>query len=471
MAPFDLTNLSNEPVRTRNGVDTPERLRIAVVGSGIAGMSAAWLLSRRHDVTVYEREPRLGGHSNTVEVAGAAGPVAVDTGFIVYNELNYPNLTALFRHLEVPTQPSDMSFAASIDGGRFEYAGTDLNGLLGQRRNVVRPRFWRMMRDLLRFYREAPEALEDPDSADMTLGGYLDRGGYGAPFVRDHLLPMAAAIWSTPAIGMRDYPLASFVRFCDNHGLLQVSDRPRWRTVTGGSRAYVEKLTAAYRDGVHLATPAARIMRARDQVLVVDASGRAQAFDHVVVAAHADEALALLDRPSEAERRLLGAFRYQPNEAVLHSDPALMPLRRRVWSSWNYLSRAGDDGCQAVSVSYWMNRLQDLDPSLPLFVSLNPLMPPADGTVHARFTYTHPMFDSRAAAAQRGLWSLQGQQRTWFCGSYFGDGFHEDGLQAGLAVAEALGGLRRPWRVENESGRIHLPADAAAPAPAREVAA
>lgn len=456
MALFDHDLLD---ARSRRLPPVPDgrRLRVAVIGGGIAGMSAAWLLSGRHDVTVFEREGQLGGHSNTVEVSGPTGPVAVDTGFIVYNEVNYPNLTALFRHLGVATQASDMSFAASLDDGRFEYAGSDLDGLFGQRRNLVRPRFWRMLRDLLRFYREAPATLDDPGSVALTLGAYLDREGYGEPFIRDHLLPMAAAVWSTPALRMRDYPLAAFVRFCDTHGLLRLTERPQWRTVTGGSRRYVEELTAAYRDNVRGATPAVRLVREAGGVVVVDPSGARQAFDHAVVAAHADDALALLDDPTVAERRLLGAFRYQPNETVLHSDAALMPRRRRVWSSWNYLARSDDNGQDAVGVTYWMNRLQNLDPALPLFVSLNPAVEPAPATVHARMTYTHPMSDAASAAAQKDLWSLQGDRRTWFCGSYFGAGFHEDALQSGLAVAEVLGGVRRPWRVEDESGRIHLP--------------
>jgi predicted NAD/FAD-binding protein len=427
-------------------------LDIAVIGTGIAGMSAAWLLAGNHHVTVYERADRPGGHSNTVEVEGPVGPVAVDTGFIVYNEPAYPNLTALFRHLGVATTPSDMSFAVSLRNGELEYGGTDLRGLFAQRRNLLRPRFWRMIRDLLRFYREAPR--DRPTlPADLTLRGYLEDRGYGPALAQDHLLPMAAAIWSTPAGAAGDQPAANFIRFCENHGLLQVSDRPVWRTVTGGSRRYVERLTASYRDAIRLNCGARRVQRLTDGVLVVD-------HDHVVIAAHADQALALLADPTPAEAALLGAIRYGANTAVLHTDASLMPHRRAVWSSWNYLGGDADD---RPSVTYWMNRLQGLSAVGPLFVSLNPRRPPDPALVLRTENYAHPILDTAAAAAQRRLWSLQGVQRTWFCGAWFGAGFHEDGLQSGLAVAEQLGGVRRPWQVPNESGRIHL-GDPAPPA-------
>jgi len=426
-------------------------LKIAVIGTGISGLSAAWLLSRRHDVTVYERASRPGGHSNTVEITAADRAIPVDTGFIVYNPKNYPNLTALFEHLGVATKPSDMSFGVSLDGGRLEYAGTDLLGLFAQKRNLVRPRFLSMLRDLLRFYREAPAAdLADPS---ITLGDYLRAGNYGEAFCRDHLLPMAAAIWSAPPQAMLDYPAASFIRFHANHGLLQIADRPEWRTVDGGSREYVRKLTAAFADRVRLDCAATSVRRTGDGVLVRDAQGRDARFDHVVVATHADQALTLLaDRDSD-ERDLLGAFRYSHNLAVLHTDARFMPRRRSAWSSWNFI---GDrDAESGVCVTYWMNRLQSL-PGPDLFVTLNPAQPPHAGTLLHSEIYEHPMFDTRAIQAQSRLWSLQGRGKVWFCGAYFGAGFHEDGLQAGLAVAEALGGVRRPWTVANESGRIHI---------------
>ncbi|MGF1641823.1 MAG: NAD(P)/FAD-dependent oxidoreductase [Rhodospirillales bacterium] len=437
-----------------------------MVGTGIAGMSAAWLLSRRHTVTVFERDERVGGHANTVDVAGPAGPVAVDTGFIVYNERNYPNLTALFDHLGVATKASDMSFAASIDDGDLEYAGTSLAGLFAQPRNIVRPRFWRMLGDIRRFYRDGPSLLREPGGETLSLGQYLDGGGYSHAFVYNHLLPMAAAIWSTAVADMRDHPAAAFIRFCSNHGLMQVSGRPQWRTVDGGSREYVRPLTAPYADRIRLGAKIRTIRRDPRGVTIDHESGRTERFDHVVIATHADQALRLLDDPSAQERRLLGSFGYTRNVAVLHSDPALMPKRRRVWSSWNYLSRRGEDGSSRVAVSYWMNRLQRLDDRLPLFVTLNPHRDPADRSVVKAFAYDHPSYDLAAADAQRSLWTLQGVRNTWFCGSYFGAGFHEDALQAGLAVAEQLGGTRRPWRVAGESDRI-----AVGPSPIVEAAA
>jgi predicted NAD/FAD-binding protein len=421
-------------------------MEIAVVGSGIAGLSAAWLLSRRHRVALYESECRPGGHSNTIDVAG----VAVDTGFIVYNEATYPNLTALFAHLGVRTKASEMSFAVSMDGGDLEYAGTDLGGLFAQRRNIFRPRFWSMLRDLHRFYRDAPRHVADL-SPSTTLGEFLDAHGYGEAFQQDHLLPMAAAIWSGSAASVRDYPALHFVRFCDNHGLLRFTGRPVWRTVDGGSREYVNKLLAQISE-TRLGRAARSVRRQFGSVVVRDSSGNEQAFDHVVLACHADQALAVLDDPTDDETTLLGAFGYTRNRAVLHSDASLMPSRRSVWASWNYLGRRGCT--DELVVTYWMNRLQGLTNAPPLFMTLNPIQEPASATVLWEEVYHHPRFDADAMRAQSSLWSLQGQRRTWFCGAYFGAGFHEDGLQSGLAVAEQLGGVRRPWSVPNESGRI-----------------
>jgi predicted NAD/FAD-binding protein len=419
---------------------------IAVVGSGIAGLSAAWLLSQRHRVTLYESAARPGGHSNTVEVGG----VPVDTGFIVYNQATYPNLTALFAYLGVPTKPSEMSFAVSLEGGGLEYAGTDLFGLFAQRRNLIRPRFWSMLRDLRRFYRDAPEHARSL-SPHTSLGVFLDAHGYGEAFQKDHLLPMAAAIWSASADSLRDYPALHFIRFCDNHGLLKFTDRPVWRTVDGGSREYVKKLLAGIGE-TRLGHPARSIRRDVDSVVVRDATGNEQTFDDVVLACHADQALALLENPDPDETSLLGAFGYTKNRAVLHGDPRFMPRRRSVWASWNYLG--GRDHADELHVTYWMNRLQGLTGAPPLFVTLNPAMEPSPETVLHEEIYDHPRFDTGAMRAQEALWSLQGRRRTWFCGAYFGAGFHEDGLQSGLAVAEQLGGVRRPWTVPNESGRI-----------------
>lgn len=424
------------------------KLEVAVVGSGISGLSAAWLLSKRHRVTLYEADSRLGGHSNTVNVEG----VAVDTGFIVYNEATYPNFSALLDQLGVATKPTKMTFAVSLDDGRLEYSGTSLTGLFAQPRNLVSFRFWEMLRDLLRFYREAPRAGDE--IGDISLDAYLDACGYGTAFRVDHLYPMAAAIWSTPASEIGEYPARAFIRFCENHGLLQLVNRPLWRTLTGGSRAYVEKLAQAIPE-IRANAPILGVRRHPDGVEIVSARGEARRFDQVVLATHADQALAMLADPAPEEERLLGAFDYCGNSAVLHSDPTLMPRRRRVWSSWNYLS--SDRGnSRKLSVTYWMNSLQALPNARPMFLTLNGRRPVREDSIRYTVEYSHPVFNARALNAQRRLGSLQGQRNTWFCGAYFGAGFHEDGLQSGLAVAEALGGCPRPWVVANESGRISV---------------
>jgi predicted NAD/FAD-binding protein len=431
-------------------------LDIAVIGIGISGMAAAWLLSQRHRVTVFEKDRRIGGHTHTVEVASPQGQLPVDTGFIVYNDRNYPNLAALFDHLGVATRESEMSFAVSLDDGRLEYSATGLGTLFAQKRNLMRPRFWAMLRDLLRFYRAAPYLLDDPGHDALTLGDYLERHHYSRAFIEDHLLPMAAAIWSAPMRTIRDHPAASFVRFCQNHGLLSLGTRPLWRTVTGGSREYVSRLTAPYADRVRLDSSVRALRRQNGQVLVLDRHGKVERFDHVVIAAHADEALAMLEWPSPEEERLLGSFRYERNLAILHSDASLMPRRRAVWSSWNYLGARNPQGERQLCVSYWMNRLQSIPGPREWFVTLNPHRAPSQDSIAGSYLYDHPIYDAETPRAQHELWRLQGRGNVWFCGAYFGAGFHEDGLQAGLAVAEALGGVRRPWRVANESGRIHL---------------
>ena len=431
-------------------------LDIAVVGSGISGLACAWLLAGRHRVTLFEAADRLGGHCNTVMVPGPDGPRPVDTGFIVYNEQTYPNLTALFRHLRVPTQPSDMSFAVSLDDGALEYAGTDLAGLFAQRRNLIRPRFWAMLRDLLRFYRTAPAARAAMAQEGITLGDWLDRERFGPAFQEDHLLPMAAAIWSATPGDMRAHPAAAFVRFCETHGLLTLRGRPAWRTVTGGSRSHVAALTAPLAGRIRRDTPVRHVVPVAGGVVLHSLRQPPERFDQVVIATHADQALAMLPAADARERAVLGAFRYSRNLAVLHSDAGLMPRRRGVWASWNYLGRRG--GTAPPCVTYWMNRLQSLPADRDLFVTLNPPRPPRAGTLLHTERYDHPVFDAAALAAQPALWSLQGRRRVWFCGAHFGAGFHEDGLQAGLAVAEALGGVRRPWTVADESGRIALPA-------------
>ncbi len=430
--------------------------RVAIIGSGISGMAAAWLLSYSADVTLFEAEDRPGGHSNTVDVKTPDGDVPVDTGFIVYNELNYPNLKALFEYLDVPTEASDMSFAASLNSGGFEYSGSNLGTMLGQRSNIVSLRFWMMLKDIVRFYRWAQQTETSQVSSEMSLGDFLDARGYSTSFIEDHILPMGAAIWSTTAGEMRDYPLGAFIAFFKNHGLVNLGERPAWRTVSGGSREYVRRLLADFDGKIRLSSPVERVVRLPGAVEVTPKGGAPELFDHVVIASHANQALNILDTGFDDERNLLGAFSYTANEAVLHSDVNLMPKRKRVWSSWNYISDGISDGSHQLCVTYWMNKLQNLKTPEQLFVTLNPIREIDESKVHARFDYEHPLFDARAMAAQKEMWRVQGRGGVWFCGAHFGSGFHEDGIQSGLAVAEAISGVKRPWSVENESGRIHL---------------
>ena len=442
---------------------------IAVVGSGISGLSAAWLLSHTHRVTLIEADARPGGHSNTVDCEVDGVDVAVDTGFIVYNPPAYPNLTALFRHLEVPTAPSNMTFSVSMGKGAYEYAGSGLAQVVGQAGNLLSLGHWRMIRDIPRFFKTTLAKLPSL-SEDLTIAQFLKAEGYSDYFLERHLLPMAGAIWSAAPGDMRDYPAKAFLQFFNNHGLLKITNRPLWRTVKGGSREYVSRLIRSGTFETRLRTPVAAIRRHADGVTIRAVNGEEQGYDDVVIAAHADQALSILADASDEERRLLSCFRYSRNRAILHRDPGLMPRRRRLWSSWNYLSELPPYSATTSAVTYWMNKLQPLPVDSPLFVSLNPLVEPRMEKVLAEFDYAHPIFDPAAMAAQKELWKIQGTRRTWFCGAYWGSGFHEDGIQAGLAAAEALGGVRRPWSVQDESGRIHLEPPNAEIVPATEVA-
>jgi predicted NAD/FAD-binding protein len=420
------------------------RLSVAVVGSGISGSAAAWALRDVHDVTLYEKAPRAGGHTATVEVDYDGRRIAVDTGFIVYNEPNYPNLTALFATLGVETHPSSMSFSLSLDQGALEWRGGPFTSLFAQKRNMFRPSFLLMLREILRFNRTC---LADRDAgrlSAMSIGEYLDWRGFSPGFTNNYLMPMAAAIWSAPTAKMLEFPADHFIQFFDNHRLVYSSPHP-WRSVTGGSRVYLDKLLAPLGDRLKLGRGIRAIRRDGRKVHLTEDDGTVRVYDKVIIAAHSDQTLALLVDPTEEERNVLSAVPYKPNRVILHRDAALMPKRRKVWASWNYL-RSSAPGAEAqVAVTYWMNSLQAIDPACPLFVTLNPEREPDPRLVFAEFTYDHPQFDARSVDAQRRLRTLQGNVGTYFAGAWTGYGFHEDGLSSGLAAAEALGGVV-PWR-------------------------
>ncbi len=437
-----------------------ERTKIAVIGSGVSGLSAAWLLSQRHQVVLFEADDRLGGHVNTVTVETRDGPTSIDTGFIVYNAPNYPNISALFAYLDIATTETEMSFSVSMRAGAYEYSGSGFGGFFGQRRNLLNPAHWRVLKDIARFFKSA-EQKSQTLSDDVTLGAFLERERYSRAFIDHHILPMAGAIWSAKTTDMLDYPARSFISFYANHGLLQFKDRPLWRTVEGGSRTYVEAIIRDSALDIRQATKINKVVRNASGVEVIDDDGVSWLFDQVVIATHADQALDMLATPAREEAKLLKAFGYQKNRAVLHRDHSAMPKRRAVWASWNYMQAEGKND-QPLCVTYWMNSLQKLSTREDLFVTLNPTFEIDENKVDGVFDYTHPLFSTAARRAQATLWQLQGKNRTWFCGSYFGHGFHEDGLQSGLAVAEQLGGVRRPWRVKSESGRISLPSSNAA---------
>ena len=410
-------------------------MKIAVVGTGISGMVAARHLAEEHDVTVFEAAPYLGGHTNTLDVDEDGRTLAVDTGFIVFNEKTYPAFCALMRELGVAWKPSDMSFSVKNEASGREYNGTSLNGMLAQRTNALRPSFWRMVRDILRFYREAPAVL-DADDDTTTLGEFLERGRYSRAFIEDHLSPMGAAVWSARPEGMRAFPLRFLVQFFHNHGFLQVEDRPQWLVIDGGSRSYVEPLMRPLAGRVRLNTPVVRVRRVERQagtgVELRTKDGEEAVFDRVVLATHSDQSLRMLADATPLERELLGAFGYERNDAVLHTDAALMPRRRRAWASWNY--HVTDPPSERSTVTYWMNKLQGLDARREYFVTLNRSDSVDPSKVLRRIAYQHPIFTTQAVAAQKRHAEIDGVHGVHFCGAYWRWGFHEDGVQSALAV-------------------------------------
>lgn len=414
--------------------------RIAIVGTGISGLGAAYALKDTADITVFEARKRLGGHAHTMTIDYAGEPVNVDVGFIVYNTLNYPNLVGLFDALGVATEQSCMSFSL-CDPGKLEWASF-ASGFFAQKRNLFSPRFHRFWRTILNFNDVARAELAEGTLADTTLGAWLDRHGYDDYFRENYVLPMAAAIWSTPERGILDYPARSFFQFFDNHRLMH-KDRPKWRTVTGGSKTYVSQIAALLGDRVRTGAPVRSIRPFGPRVRLEFGEGETQVFDEVILACHSDQARALLGEAYGEQRFLLGSVRYRPNSVYLHRDPTQMPKRRAAWASWNVRKQESEDVC----LTYWMNRLQNLPNSRPLFITLNPVEAPSPDETFARFSFDHPQFDGAAEAAVRGLKRLQGRAGLWFAGAWMGRGFHEDGLRSGLSAALSLGG-RVPWTPE-----------------------
>ncbi len=417
-------------------------MKIAIIGTGISGLGTAYLLHQAYDITVYETNEYIGGHSRTVEVGTPEGTVPVDTGFIVFNHRNYPLLTALFTHLDVPIAKSDMSFGVSIDGGWLEYGTQRLRNVFAQKHNLFRPAFWRMVADILRFNKQAIRYLEEEDA--ITLGQCLDELNVGTWFREYYLLAMGGAIWSTPLAQMMDFPAKTFIRFFDNHGLLTVNDQPQWYTVRGGSREYVQRLSAPFKEQIRLNCGVRNVVRHADHIDVHDTQGNVMSYDQVVFACHSDQAIAMLDQPTRQEQESIGNIRYQSNEMVLHSDTRFMPDRKAAWASWVYLSEGRKDANPVVSLSYWMNNLQPLGTDIPIIVTLNPGSQPEPSLIHDRYQFEHPVFDRRAINAQSRLAELQGQHRTWYCGAWQRYGFHEDGLMSAVQMAEKLG-VSVPW--------------------------
>lgn len=414
-------------------------MKLALVGTGIAGMTAAHVLHRDHDLTIFEAGAHIGGHTNTVDVNLQGTTYAIDTGFIVFNDWTYPNFIALLDRLGVASQPSEMSFSVRCEETGLEYNGTSLNSLFAQRRNVLRPSFYRMIRDILRFNRESLDLLDEPGPGP-SLGLYLEQHCYSPTFIRHYIVPMAGAIWSAGRATMREFPARYLVQFFKNHGMLSVDARPTWRVVTGGSRQYVERLVRPFRDRIRLQSPVESVTRYADRVEVRgrDSRGihRTESFDGVLLACHSDQALALLADPSPLEKDILGAIRYQPNEAILHTDRSLLPRRRLAWAAWNY--HVTPNLPDRALVTYHMNRLQGLNAPYEFCVTLNHAGAIDPATILKRITYHHPVFSSEAIAAQQRQGEINGHRRTWYCGAYWGFGFHEDGVKSAMTTCHAL---------------------------------
>jgi len=414
-------------------------VKLAIVGSGISGLTAGHLLHRLHDVTLFESQERLGGHTHTHDVSLAGGEWKIDTGFIVCNDWTYPHFLRLMKSAGVPLRASEMSFSVRNFASGLEWAGGDLDTLFCQRSNLLRPRFLRMVFEILRFNKEAARLADDHGEGEIPLGAWLEDRGYSRFFQDHYVLPMGGAIWSTSCTAMRAFPAKFFARFFKNHGMLNVSDRPTWRTVVGGSSAYIEPLTRGWSDRIRLSSPVERVRRDDDGVWIAAAGREPERFDGVVLASHADQTLAMLADPSDAERQILSALPYQPNEAILHTDVSILPRHRKAWAAWNFHVLPGEDG-ERPAVTYWMNRLQGLDAPREFLVTLNHDARIDPAKIVKRIAYHHPLFTREGSDAQRRKAEIQGARRTWYAGAYWSWGFHEDGCKSGVEVARLLGG-------------------------------
>jgi uncharacterized protein len=411
-------------------------MRIAIIGGGISGMLTAYLLCEDHEVTVYEANDYIGGHTNTIDATVNSKSYALDTGFIVFNQETYPNFIKLMHRLDVPYQPSNMSFSVSCIETGLEYRATSLDTLFAQRRNLLNGRFLRMILEILRFKRESVEVLAG-SNPELTLGDYLRQRGYSRYFIEKFIIPMGAAVWSAMPDRFQEFPAAAFVRFFTNHGMLKIRNQPQWYVITGGSHRYVEALTRPYRDRIRLRTPVAAVHRHPDRVVVTTRDGDADAFDQVVIAAHSDQALTMLADPSDAEREILGAIPYQENRTVLHTDDGQLPKTLKARASWNY--RVLANAWHPAVVTYSLNRLQGIDAQREFCVTLNSPDTIAADTIIYETVYHHPVYDSGAFTAQQRWAEVNGVNRTWFCGAYWGYGFHEDGVKSALAVCGQFG--------------------------------
>jgi predicted NAD/FAD-binding protein len=424
--------------------------RIAIVGTGISGLACAYFLSRNknYKVTLFEKENRIGGHSNTLMVEEEGKNIPIDSGFMVYNEVTYPLLTRLFEELDVTTKPTTMSFSVQHRGENLEYNGASLDLLFVQRRNLFRPRYWSMLGQIARFHKESIEELQNPRFEKMPLREYIAQRGYGDDFFNWYLAPMAAAVWSSPPDKIEEFPVHTLLHFWHNHGFLGRDTHHPWRTVVGGSREYVKKISASFKENIQQGVVIKNIQSHSSGVEINFQEGHTAHFDQVILAVHGDQALPLLVAPTALEERLLSSFHYQNNHVFLHTDPMLMPQRRRCWASWNYRIDTNDDGTHHYSTHYWMNELQHVSQQHDYFVSLNPPSLPKEGTIKRQLVYEHPLFDLRAINAQEELFKLHTagkESRRYFCGAWQRYGFHEDGLLSAVHVCEEILG-HDPWK-------------------------